>query len=212
MRKRRALSTVVGMAFAIIALMTTVTYITYSMNVLNGYNQSVLVKNQQMQDVSKEKFQISNVLVSGSKLNMTVANTGTLPITFTKIWVQNTSATATDWTHSYVPSNSFVVPGGTLSNIGQNIPLSIKSTNSYNIKLVTSRGNAQQVAMNSAGSVPLNIQMMFLPPTVSSGFTSELMMVVINNSTGTLTNITPSSLPSPTYGAGNSGNLVCTAG
>lgn len=210
MRSRRAISSVVGMVFAIIALTSTITYISYSMGILNNYNQSVLTQNQQLTNVGMEKFQISSVTVPNSKLNITIADTGSLPINFTKIWIQNT--TATDWVRSYVPTNNFLSPGGILTNVGQSIPVYINAANSYNVKMVTSRGNTQSFTVNSASAVKLNIQMMFLPPTVSSGFTTELLMVVINNSTGTLTNISPSSLPSPTYGAGNTGNLQCNAG
>ena len=210
MRTRKGLSTVVGTVFAIIALTTTITYVSYSMGVLDNYNQSVLTKNQQLSDVNKEKFQISSVTVPNSKLNITVVNTGSVPINFTKIWIQNMSST--DWVNSYTPTNNFVVPGGVLTKIGQNIPAYINSANSYNIKLVTSRGNTQQFTVNSANGAKLNIQMMFLPPTISSGFTSELLMVVINNSTSTLTNISPSDLPAATNGTGNTGNLKCIAG
>ncbi len=209
MRSRRAISSVVGMVFGIIALTTTITYVSYSMNILNNYDQSVLTKNQQLNDADKEKFQISSVTVPNGKLNVTVTDSGSLPVQFTKIWVQNT--TATDWTHSYVPTNNFVSPGGVLTNVGQNIPVTINPSHSYNIKLVTSRGNTQQFTMNSPSSAKLNIQLMFLPTTLPAGFNSTLLMVVINNSTSTFTNITPSSLPTPTYGLGNTGNLACTA-
>ena len=214
MRSRRALSTVVGAVFAIIALTSTVTYVSYSMGILDNYNQSVLTKNQQLSDVNKEKFQISSVTVPNGKLNITVTNTGSVPINFTKIWIQNQTAysNGVDWVNSYVPTNSFVAPGGVLIKMGQKIPLTINSAYSYNVKLVTSRGNTQQFSVNSANTAPLNIQTMFLPTTVSTGFKTELLMVVINNSTGTLTNVSPSSLPSPTYGIGNTGNLQCNAG
>jgi hypothetical protein len=210
MRNRRGIASVVGMVFAIIALTTTIAYISYSMGILNNYNQSVLTKNQQLANVDEEKFQISSVTVPNGNLNITVANTGTLPIQFSKIWVQNTSAT--DWANSYVPVNNFVSVGGVLTNLGQKIPVTINPSYSYNVKLVTSRGNTQQFNLNSGGASPLNIQLMFLPPTVTDGFQSELMMVVLNNSTNTLTNLTPSSLPSPTYGSSNTGQLSCTAG
>lgn len=199
MKSRRALSTVVGAVFAIIALTSTVTYVSYSMGILDNYNQSVLTKNQQLSDVNKEKFQISSVTVpSNGRLNMTIVNTGSLPINFTKIWIQNTSAS--DWVHSYTPTNSFVVPGGTLKKIGQDIPVSINSLNSYNIKIVTNRGNSQQVDVNSANTYPINIQLMALPPSISSGFKTELVMTVTNNGTGTLTNLVPILTPngSPT--------------
>lgn len=204
MRTRRALSTVIGAVFAIIALTSTVTYVSYSMGILNNYNNSVLVKNQQLSDISKESFKISSVTVPNNKLNITVVNTGSLPINFTKIWVQNT--TATDWANSYVPTNNFVVPGGILTNIGQKISLNINTANSYNVKLVTSRGNTQQFTVNSPSVTPLNIQFYSIPSGVASGTNSELIMIVTNNGSNILTNISPSSLPTP------AGSATCTAG
>jgi hypothetical protein len=208
MKTRRGLSTVIGTVFAIIALTTTITYVTYSMNTLDKYNQSSLLKNQQLTDISKEKFQISGVTIPNNKLNITVTNTGSLPINFTKIWIQNT--TTTDWVKGYVPTNNFVVPGGTLTNIGKTLPVYINSANSYNIKLVTSRGNTQQFTVNSVGVQPLNIQLLAFPTTVPSGFKSELVMVVINNSTSTLVNISPNN---PTLTINNVANdsPTCTS-
>ena len=192
MKSRRALSTVVGAVFAIIALTSTVTYVSYSMGILDNYNQSVLTKNQQLSDVNKEKFQISSVTVpSNGRLNITVANTGSVPINFTKIWIQNTTTTTTDWSNSYTPTRNFVAPGGVLTKIGQNIPVYINPTYSYNVKLVTSRGNTQQFSMNSVGSVPVNIQFYTFPASIPSGFTTELVMIVTNNQSSTLTNLVP---------------------
>ena len=188
MRSRRAVASVVGMVFAIIALTTTITYISYSMGILNNYNQSVLVKNQQLTDVDKEKFQISSVTVPNGKLNITIADTGSLPIQFTKVWIQNTSAT--DQVYSYIPTHNFVSPGGILTNIGQSMT-PINAVDSYNIKLVTSRGNTQQFTLNSGNASPLNLQFMAIPPTVPSGFKSQMVLIVTNNSTSTLFNVTP---------------------
>ncbi len=200
MRSRRAISSVVGMVFGIIALTTTITYVSYSMNILNNYDQSVMNKNQQLSDVDKEKFQIASVTVPNGKLNVTVTDTGSLPVQFTKIWVQNTSTS--DWVHSYVPTNNFVSPGGSLTNLGQLIPVSFNSANSYNIKLVTSRGNTQQFTVNSASAAPLNIQLLAVPSTVDVGFNSSLIMVVTNNGSSILTNISPTT---PTQTAGVAG-------
>lgn len=204
MRSRRAISSVVGMVFAIIALTTTITYISYSMGVLNNYNQSVLTQNQQLTNVGMEKFQVASVTVPNSQLNVTVVNTGNLPINFTKIWIQNTSAT--DWVYSYVPTNNFVSPGGVLTNIGQTIPVHINPTKSYNVKLVTSRGNTQQFIMNSPNAAPLNIQLQAIPSTVDIGFNSTLVMVVTNNGSSTLVNVVPNT---PTQ---TSGSAVCSLG
>jgi hypothetical protein len=189
MKTRRALSSVVGMVFAIIALSSTFAYISYSMNTLSTYNQSVVQKNQQLADVNKEKFQITSVTFANAKFNITVVNTGNLPINFTKIWIQNMSTT--NWDHSYVPTNSFVSPGGIVKNIGQSLSKTIDSTKSYNLMLVTSRGNTQQFTVNSASAAPLNIQLLTMPPTLPSGFTTQLVMIVTNNSTGVLANVIP---------------------
>jgi len=213
MRSRRALSTVVGAVFAIIALTSTVTYVSYSMGILDNYNQSVLTKNQQLSDINKEKFQISSVTVPNGKLNITVANTGSVPINFTKIWIQNQTAysNGVDWTNSYVPTNNFVAPGGVLTKIGQNIPVYINSAKSYNVKLVTSRGNTQQFTVNSISSTKLNIQLYAFPSTVSSGFTTQIVMVVTNNSTGPIVNLTPTISVSPPQPP-TLGNPTCTIG
>ena len=190
MRTRRGLSTVVGMVFSIIALSTTLVYITYSMNTLDQYDQTVLSKNQGLLNQDQEKPVLISATYSLNKFNITVTNTGNIPINFTKIWIQNT--TATDKTWYFRLSNTLASPGGVLKNIGQNIPYTFPSSQTYNIKLVTSRGNSLQFFMNSVSSTPLNIQLSTMPPTLPSGFTTQLVMIVTNNSTGVLANVVPS--------------------
>ena len=197
MKSRRALSTVVGAVFAIIALTSTVTYVSYSMGILDNYNNSVLTKNQQLIDTNNEKFQISSVTVPNGKLNITVTNTGSLPINFTKMWIQNTTTTTTDWVKSYTPTNKFVNPGGISTNIGQSISFTVDSTKSYNVKLVTARGNTQQFILNSNTFSKINMQVFALPPNVSAGFTSQVALVLTNNSTSSLVNLAPTASVSP---------------
>ncbi len=200
MKNRRGLSTVVGMVFSIIALTTTVAYVSYSMNTLGQFNMSVITKNQQTIDTGKEKFQISSVQVVNNKFNITLVNTGILPINITKIWVQNT--TATDWTRSYVPVNNFVGPGATLKNIGQNIPLYYSSASpSYHFKLVTSRGNTQEFNLNSIGSQPLLVQFNAIPNQIPPSFTTTILMTVTNNMTGNnyFINVQPQMIGLPVY-------------
>src|SRR6185437_9528446 len=204
MIKRRGLSSVVGTVFAIIALASTVGYITYSMNILDNYNQSVLARNQQATDITKEKFQVNSVTMVNNKLNITVVNTGSLPVNFTKIWITNKTATTTAWVKSYTPTSSTVAPGNTLTNLGINgISTWLNTNYPYHVKLVTSRGNTNEFDINSASTTPLNIQLMFMPSTVPSGITTSLVMIVTNNSTALLTNILPSALPNPTGSASN---------
>ncbi len=198
MRTRRALSSVVGMVFAIIALTTTIAYVSYSMNVLSQYNQGVLGQNQQLLNLGKEKFQVTGATITSGKFNITVANTGNIPINFTKIWIQNTTG-GSDWTRNYVPVNSLVSPGSTLTNIGQNTACCFLPSFSYKIKLVTSRGSTQVFNVNSANSAPLNIQLLAVPANLPSGYNTQLLMIVTNNGSSTLINVTPQT---PTESAG----------
>ena len=174
------------------------------MHLLDNYSQTFLTTNQERNDKQRENFRIGTFSLVNSKLNMGIQNTGDIPINITRLWVQNTT-TSGDWFRTYTVNTS-VSPGATASNIGQSLPLYINSANSYNIKLVTDRGNSQQFALNSANSAPLNMQLLALPPTVASGFQSQLVMIVTNNGSSTLTNIAPAPLPPPT------GSASCTAG
>jgi hypothetical protein len=197
------------MTFALIALATVLVYINYSITTLDQYNQSIMGKNFQLLNQAQEKFQVTSANLVNNKLNITVVNTGILPINFTKIWVQNMTATnrGIDSVYSYNPTTAnFVSPGGTLKNLGLSMPVSINPLKAYSIKLITSRGNAQQFGLNSASSAPINIQLYFLPASVTTGFKSELVMIVSNNSTSTLINISTSALPTPT------GLATCNAG
>lgn len=192
MKKRRGLSTVVGMVFSIIALSTTVAYVSYSMNILDKYNQNVISVSQQTLDTDKEGFKVNSAIIaSNNKFNITVTNTGTLPLQFTKIWVKNT--TTTDWVRGFTPINTVVAPGQTMTNLGQYIPLTASSLNGYNIKLVTSRGNSQQFNLNSIPTGKLYMTFTATPSQIPESFTTTLTLRVVNNmsSNTVLLNVTP---------------------
>ena len=194
MRSRRGLSSVVGSVFAIIALATTVGYITYSMNVLDNYNQSVLSRNQQATDTINEKFQITSATFVGNKLNITVTNTGTLPINFTKIYITNSSTPSTTaWVKSYSLNSIIVTPSNTKTNIGQGVNTWLNTNYAYNVKLVTSRGNTYPFFINSVSQQPLDVKVQTFPPTVSNQFDTEVVMTVTNNATNAspYTNVVP---------------------
>ncbi len=179
---RRGLSTVVGMVFAIIALTTTVTYIAYSMNILSQFDQTIVGQSQQTLNQAKEKFQVTGAAIVNNNFNITVANTGVLPINFTKVWVTDTTDQnyGTDWTYSYTPIHNFVAPSAVLTNIGQDFPHPIITTDAFNIKLVTSRGNEQQFNINTGASAPVFMQIN-ASPTASPGSTIQVLYTVMNN-------------------------------
>lgn len=166
------------------------------MHLLDNYSQSFIVTNQQRVDAQREQFKVSSVsIANNNKFNITVQNTGQIPINITRIWIQDTTTSASPTKYDVGHS---VVPNGILNNVGQGSAFpTISSQDAYSMQLVTSRGNTQQFSINSATSVPLNIQLYAFPTSVSSGFTTQVVMVVTNNSTGTLVNVIPTATVSP---------------
>ncbi|HEY6950381.1 MAG TPA: hypothetical protein VI146_07205, partial [Nitrososphaeraceae archaeon] len=160
------------------------------MHLLDNYSQSFIATNQQRVDTQREQFKVNSVsIANNNKFNITVQNTGQIPINITRIWIQDTTTSSSPT--RYIVSQS-VAPNGILKNIGQGSAFPIaSSTDTYSMQLVTSRGNTQQFSVNSVGTAPLNIQLYAFPSTIPSDFTTELVMIVTNNQTGTLANLIP---------------------
>ncbi len=160
------------------------------MHLLDNYSQSFIVTNQQRVDAQREQFKVSSVsIANNNKFNITIQNTGQIPINITRIWIQDTTTSASPAKYNV---GQYVVPNGILKNIGQGSAFPIASlTDTYSMQLVTGRGNTQQFTVNSVGSAPINIQLIASPPSVNSGFKSQLIMMVTNNQSGTLTNLVP---------------------
>ena len=197
MRSRRGLSSVVGMVFAIVAIITAMGYVSYSLNTLNQFNTATLTRNQQSINAGEEGLQLYTLSIVNGKFNITVANTGPLPINVTRMWIQNT--TASDWTN-YYSINKLVTPGNFLTNIGQSSPVGDNPSYAYNIKLVTGRGNNLQFTLGSPGVKPLFMQAMFVPnafvePSPAVTTNATLLFEVTNNMTSNnlITNLSPNS-------------------
>jgi len=200
MKSRRGIGSVVGTVFAILALSTTVGYITYSMNVLDKYNQSILTTNQNAIDRSKEQIQITKVTIDNNRFNITAVNTGNIPIHLTRLWATNTTDPTKVFRYNINYNLTTVTPQ---SKIGQSLSLIARTNQAYDIKLISERGNVKEFTVNSVSTAPLNIQFIALPSYIPSGFTTTLVMLVTNNGTGTLTNVTPAT-PTNTAGTADS--------
>ncbi|HSD04161.1 MAG TPA: LamG-like jellyroll fold domain-containing protein, partial [Nitrosopumilaceae archaeon] len=193
MRSRKGLSTVVGAIFFVIAASSTIGYVTYSMNTVDRYNQSVLEKNQEDVERSDEQFKITRVTVDNNKFNITIQNTGSLPVNITRLWVENTTDTDDiDRVFKYDIKKA-VYPGENVVKVGQTLPFYVKSSQAYDLKLVTERGNEQEFSVNSANAQPLQLQLFATPEKLPTGFTTTLLLAVTNNmsNNGILTNLVP---------------------
>ncbi len=192
--KRRGLSTIIGAVFFVLVMGSTIGYVTYSMDLLDDLAYQIDVKQDTNQNRQKEEFKISKSEIVDNKFNFTLQNNGNIPINITKLWVQNT--TDSTWNQTKYQLNQLVSSGGTITNIGQNIPLIALTSESYKMKLVTERGNSEVFSIGSVSEQPLDIQLLAIPNIVATNFTTTLLMTIVNNmsSNNILLNVEPDTM------------------
>lgn len=200
MNNRRGLSSVIGMIFLVVVLSSTIGYFTYGVNLIETLNDQIVMKSMDTQNKLKESFEVSTTQIINGKFNITLQNTGELPINFTRLWVNN--VTDSTWPLQNFTINKIATPGEILKNVGQDTDLFAVDTQAYNMKLVTQRGNNKEFSINSPSQQPIDIKLIALPQTVSDGFITTLLMTVTNNMTNNniLLNIAPLMLTPQTTG------------
>jgi len=93
MKMRRGLSTVIGAVFFMVAATATIAYVSYSMNSIENFAQSIIVNDAQSIDRLKEDIEITTVtLTDTNKFNMTVFNKGPIPTKLVRLWVTDQSS------------------------------------------------------------------------------------------------------------------------
>ncbi len=180
--KRRGLSTVVGATFFVIVMASAIGYVTYSLDLIDDLARQVDVKQDTTQNRQDEEFKISKVSVDGAnEFNITVTNTGTIPINITKMWAKN--MTDSSWNQTKYQINQFISPGASVSDIGQGTGLVAMDSESYSLKLVTSRGNTLSTQLVSAANQPLDMKLYVTPSSPVSTSDVTLLYTVRNNLT-----------------------------
>ena len=197
MRSRRGISTMVGAVFFIIAMTVAISYITYSMDTLDQFVQTVVVKSSVKEDQRNEEFEVSKLTIDSGKFNITVTNVGQIPINITRLWVENVTSGVT--VADAIPKNCDIKkqlgPKQAGIKIGQSpCALSAKDAGSYQLKLVTERGTTLDFVTNAPGKEALLTSFIALPDSIPSEFTSTLFLEIINNASSheTIHNIQPS--------------------
>ncbi|MEJ2261565.1 MAG: hypothetical protein P8X83_07935, partial [Nitrosopumilaceae archaeon] len=189
MRIRRGLTTIVGGVFFLIVIVTAASYLTYSMNLFETFSENVFAVEQERENRKKESFDISKLTITNNKINLDIYNSGDIPVSFTRLWVEN--VTGVDEVYRF-NLNSTITSGSTGENILNDVPFMALPTENYKLKLVTDRGTTKEFSVN-ASTEPLELQLFALPEAVPTNFKSTLLLSVTNNSTqnAIYTNIQP---------------------
>ena len=189
MKQRRALTTVVGGVFFLVVIITAASYLTYSMNLFENFSEEVFAVDQERENRKNESFDISKLTIENNKINLDVYNSGDIPVSFTRLWVEN--VTGIDQVYRYDLNNT-VTTGSTAKNVLQGLSFTALETQAYKMKLVTDRGTTKEFSVN-ASTDPLHLQLFALPEVVPTNFKSTILLAVTNNSTQNTiyTNIQP---------------------
>lgn len=181
MKKRRGLSSVIGMIFLVIVLSSVIGYFTYGINLIEKVSDEVAIKGIQSIDKSKENFEVVNIGITDGKFDLTIKNTGQLPINFTRLWVNN--MTDPLWSLKNFTLNEISAPGQISYNVGQNLELHALESQSYDLRLVTERGNLFNVQITSPQDEALEMNLFSTSKSVVTGQNVTLWFGVTNNVT-----------------------------
>ena len=180
-KKRRGLSNVIGMIFLVIVLSSVIGYFTYAIDLIERVNDEVIAKGVQSIDKSKETFEIVNVGITNGKFDLTIKNTGQLPINFTRLWVNN--MTDSSWPLQNFTLNEVSSPGQVLYDVGQSLDLYALESESYDLRLVTGRGNLFNVQLTSPQNDSLEMNLFSTSKSVLTGQNVTIWFGVTNNVT-----------------------------
>jgi len=178
---KRGISTVIATVFMVAVIIIGLNVIIWGLNLQYNFAQVIIDRNIAETEKSGEEIELREVEIKNSKFNMTVVNTGALPVKLVNMWVTNMSA-PNGWHKNYTLAE-IINPGNSLTNIGQNVALTAKNSDSYKINLVTERGTSDNFQILSPKDKVLKMNLFVVPPTVGVGQNVTIIFGVTNTAT-----------------------------
>lgn len=193
MRKHRGLSAVVGTVFLVAVVIGALSYVTYSMNILGNFSESLMTEEKRQKDKQGEEFEITSVKITpANKLDGVVKNTGQVPLEIKTLWIEEVGAPNSV---KKFDIDKRIAPGNQIDLISS-VNFDMVTTKGYAMKIVSGRGEVQTFYVNSVGSNNLYLKSYTLPQVVSTEFDTTILLTVTNNSTNSapILNLTPAAL------------------
>ena len=186
--KQKGISTVVAGIFMVAIIIVGLNAMTWGLNLQNNFGQVLTEKNLSEVERINEKIEIRDVRIDSNKFNMTVVNTGTVPVKLVKMWVTNNTCTTTtcttaNWHQNYTLTNKLVNQGDSLTNLGTELALVAKNSSSYKINLVTERGSSANFQILSPKDKAIKMSLFALPSSIPTGQNVTILLGVTNNLT-----------------------------
>ncbi len=191
MKSHRGLASVIGAVFLIAIVIGALSYITYSLEIMGNFSESLIAEESRFKDKQREAFDITSIDITGAnKLDAVIKNTGQIPLKITTLWLdkQNENDVV-----QKIFIDKTIAPGKSFNLIDENIDIDIDPTAAYSMKFITSRGETRISYLHSVADQPVDIQVVAIPDVIPTAFSSTIMMIVVNNMTdnNSLLNLTP---------------------
>ncbi len=189
MKSHRGLASVIGAVFLIAIVIGALSYITYSLEIMGNFSESLITEESRLKDKQRESFDITSIDITANKLGGVIKNTGQIPIKLTTLWIDEQGVN--DVVQKFT-LDSAIAPGGTVDLINL-VDFTINPTKGYNMKIVTSRGDVNSFYINSPSQEKLQMYIRAIPEYIPSEFTTTILFSVINNmsNNNVLYNVTP---------------------
>ncbi len=137
---RRAVSSLVGATFFVVLFILGFNLVVYQLAQYDLYTRELLNRNQLERERLSETLTIVDFKTAQNAINLTVANTGGVPVRIVRIWVTNQSSSNPIW-HQSFNVQYLLDPGNTTKNIGNNLG-TFSSSQIFVARLITERGNS----------------------------------------------------------------------
>ncbi len=206
--QKKGISTIIGALFTVAVIVVGLNAMTYISSSQNNFGQVEVQKNLKATERLSEQLQLTGLTINNNKFNITLYNTGSLPVHLVKMWVTNN--TATNWHQSWdlTSNNYYINPRNATRNIGQSLTPTLQyclsvtcptTKPTYTFGFVTERGTIATYKLAGGSDAMLNVQMFATPSNPQTGNPINVLMLVRNNNTlaDAVTNIVPNITTSP---------------
>lgn len=154
-RAKRAISPPIVAALVVMAIVLGFNLIYLSAPLLESASNGLSQRNLAFRDMIAESLTFLDAEVINQALNLTVVNAGGIALHVVWLWVTDTTVSP-KW-HGGFNVNFWLDPGVTLTNIGSTAT-NLDPSHTYQVKLVTARGNLFQTVYSSSKTIVSTVQ------------------------------------------------------
>ena len=182
-KKKKGISTIIAAVFIVGIIVIGLNAMIWALDLQNGFGQFIIERNVLETERNAEKIEVRDVKIENEKFNMTIANTGNLPVHMVRLWVTNT--TDTNGWHQQYDTDEIINPGE-VTYIGSSPPLDqlvALNSSSYKINIVTERGNSNIFQILSPKDKAQKMSLIGTPRSIPTNQNVTLLFGVKNNLT-----------------------------